>query len=196
MDAVADKAAVRAAALSRRAAVPGDTRRDFAQRLAEIGPSLVRDRSPAPRPVASVYHPIRDEADTTPLFEALTLRGLSTALPVTGGRGQALQFLLWRPGDPVAPGTWGVPEPLPTAPSVDPDFLFIPLAAFDRRGFRLGYGAGFYDNSLAALRRRKAVLAVGIAYAVQEVDRVPTEPHDEPLDGLITEREMLFFGQG
>lgn len=194
MNAAADKTALRAAALARRAAVPGDLRLSFARRLAEIGPDLVRRNGQAPDGTVSVYHPIRDEVDTAPLFEALTRAGVATALPVTVGRGQALRFLLWGPGDPVAPGSWGIPEPLPSAPSIDPDILFVPLAAFDRRGFRLGYGAGHYDNSLAALRNRKPVFAIGIAFAIQEVDRVPTEPHDEPLDAVITERDMLFCG--
>ena len=196
MNSAADKTALRAAALARRAAVPGDLRRSFARRLAEVGPDLVRNTPQAAGGTVSVYHPIRDEADTAPLFEALTRAGVPTALPVTVGRGQALRFLLWAPGDPVALGSWGIPEPLPSAPVVDPDILFVPLAAFDRRGFRLGYGAGHYDNSLAALRRRKPVWAIGIAFSIQEVESVPTEPHDEPLDAMITERDILFCRQG
>ncbi len=194
MTIVAAKTAIRAAVLARRAGVPAEVREAFAQRLATIGPSLVRRNGEAPDGIVSVYHPIRDEVDTVPLFDALLREGFVTALPVTVARREPLRFYIWRPGDPVAPGRWTIPEPLPTAPEVDPDVLFVPLAAFDRRGFRLGYGAGFYDASLNRLRARKPVLAVGVAYAVQEVEAVPCEAHDEPLDAVITERDIIFCG--
>lgn len=189
---VADKTAIRAAALARRSAASAELRDGFARRLAAIGPGLVRRNGEAPEGCVSIYHPIRDEVDTTPLFHALTEHGFSTALPVTVARHQPLRFVLWRPGDPVSPGSWKIPEPLPGAPEVDPDVLFVPLAAFDRRGFRLGYGAGFYDASLARLRERKPVLAVGVAFACQEVESIPTEPHDEPLDVIVTEHDVIF----
>ncbi len=195
MNLPADKTALRKDVLAQRARVSPGVRQSFAQRLAEIGPDLVH-RHAGGGSTVSVYHPIRDEADTVPLFQALTQAGIATALPVTVARGHALRFLLWRSGDPVAPGNWGIPEPLSTAPSVDPDLLFVPLAAFDRRGFRLGYGAGFYDNTLAALRTRKPVLAIGVAFSVQEVASVPTEPHDQPLDAIITETDVMFCGRG
>ena len=191
MTVVADKTALRAAALAQRASVPVIQRLRFAERLAEVGPGLVRQNSEAPDGVVSIYHPIRDEIDTALLFRALVREGIATALPVTVGRRQPLRFHLWRPGDPVASGSWGIPEPLATADLVNPDVLFVPLAAFDRRGFRLGYGAGYYDNSLAALRKLKPVMAIGVAFAVQEVERVPAEPHDEPLDAVVTEHDII-----
>ncbi len=86
-----------------------------------------------------------------------------------------------------------IPEPLDTAAAVDPDLLFVPLACFDRRGHRIGYGAGYYDLSLARLRGIKPVHAVGVAYGVCEVAAVPYEAHDEILDAVVTDRETLLF---
>jgi 5-formyltetrahydrofolate cyclo-ligase len=86
---------------------------------------------------------------------------------------------------------WGIREPMPDAPAVDPDILIVPLLAFDRRGHRLGYGAGYYDMTLAALRAKKPVVAIGIGYAAQEVETVPTTPRDEGLDLVLTERETI-----
>ena len=84
-----------------------------------------------------------------------------------------------------------IPEPRASAPVLDPDLLFVPLAAFDRAGQRIGYGAGFYDVTLEALRARKPIVAVGVAYAAQEVEAVPREDHDERLDFILTERELI-----
>jgi 5-formyltetrahydrofolate cyclo-ligase len=84
-----------------------------------------------------------------------------------------------------------IPEPLPSAPSVDPDLLFTPAACFDRRGHRIGYGAGHYDRSLARLRGLKAIHAVGVAFSACEVEAVPFEAHDQTLDAIVTERETI-----
>ncbi|MGH6851558.1 MAG: 5-formyltetrahydrofolate cyclo-ligase [Methylocella sp.] len=84
-----------------------------------------------------------------------------------------------------------IKEPLPDAPEATPDLLFVPLAAFDRAGHRIGYGAGFYDRSLAGLRAKKPVRAVGVAYASQEYEEVPHQEHDEGLDYVLTERELI-----
>ena len=84
-------------------------------------------------------------------------------------------------------------EPLEEAPVVDPDLLFVPLACFDRRGHRIGYGAGYYDLTLARLRAMKPVRAAGVAYGVCEIAAVPYETHDETLDGVVTEQETILF---
>ncbi len=191
---VEDKIRVRAEALSRRASVPAVTRLAFASRLAEAGLAAIGPRPEPASTIVSVYHPIRGEADTASLMEALAGAAFITALPLTLGREEPLRFHLWRPGDPLARGNWNIPEPLPSAPLAKPDILFVPLAAFDRRGFRLGYGAGFYDNALARLRAQKPILAIGVAFGVQQVERVPCEPHDQRLDAIITENETLVFG--
>jgi 5-formyltetrahydrofolate cyclo-ligase len=140
---------------------------------------------------ASAFYPIRDEPDTLALLAALDRQGVAPALPLTRGRDETLLFRSWRPGEPTVPGQLGIPEPAAQAPALEPDLLFVPLAAFDRRGHRIGYGAGHYDRTLAALRARKPILAVGVAYAVCEVAEIPWEPHDQPLDYVLTDSELI-----
>ncbi len=113
------------------------------------------------------------------------------ALPVTGRMGTALTFRHWTPKAEMVSGKMGVQEPAAEAQTLEPDLLFVPLAAFDRRGHRVGYGAGFYDRTLAALRARKVVTAVGLAYADQEVLFIPSEDHDQPLDFVVTEKDTI-----
>jgi 5-formyltetrahydrofolate cyclo-ligase len=187
-----NKADLRARMLARRAEVSEPVRRAFAERLATLGPGLVRDeRRPVFDPVVSLYWPIKGEADPMRLTDVLARSGLVTALPVTGDRGRPLRFQAWRPGDPHVPGPWNIGQPGPDAPAVEPDVLFLPLAAFDRRGARLGYGAGYYDATLEDLRRRKPVRAIGVGFACQEVLFLPAEAHDQPLDMVVTERELI-----
>jgi 5-formyltetrahydrofolate cyclo-ligase len=102
----------------------------------------------------------------------------------------------WRFGGPLNAGVWGIREPMPDAAAVDPDILIVPLLAFDRRGYRLGYGAGYYDMTLTALRAKKPIVAVGIGYAAQEVDTVPITPRDVRLDLVLTEREIIDLRTG
>ena len=180
------KSAMRVDALSRRATVEEAVRAQLAARLAAIGPGLVPRHTPTSLAIVSAFLPIRDEPDCLPLLHALSAAGLETALPVTPKRGLPLRFHRWRPGEPLVTRTWGIAEPV-DAPEVEPDVLFVPLAAFDRHGHRLGYGAGFYDNALAVLRARKSVLAIGVGFGLQEVEAVPAEPHDERLDMIVTE---------
>jgi 5-formyltetrahydrofolate cyclo-ligase len=115
-------------------------------------------------------------------------------LPATPPRDRPgpLVFRLWRAGEPLARSPFGVPEPGPDAPAVDPDLVLVPLLAFDRAGRRLGYGQGHYDRTLAALRARRRVLAIGLAFAAQEAERVPTDDRDALLDGIVT--EMAYIG--
>ena len=187
-----DKARHRTAALGRRAGIADDARASFAASLARAGLALARSRNPAP--VISLFLPIRDEPDTWPLLEALSVAGFAIALPATPRRGEPLRFLGWRPGEALVPGRFGTREPGPDAEERNPDLLFVPLAAFDARGLRLGYGAGYYDGALHRLRATKPVFAVGVAFAVQEVAAVPAEPHDEKLDSILTERGLSIFG--
>ena len=97
--------------------------------------------------------------------------------------------------DPTALGPMGISEPLKDAPLVDPDLLFTPLACYDRQGRRIGYGAGFYDRTLARLRAMKTIRAVGVAYGVCEVAVVPYEAHDQTLDAIVTEQETIFVSE-
>jgi 5-formyltetrahydrofolate cyclo-ligase len=182
------KAELRAAALARRGAVSTETAAAFAERIATMGLELARRLKPE---VVSAYFATRGEPSTLPLLDTLSREGFSTALPVTGKPGTPLVFRRWRPGEPTAAGRMAIREPLPDAPEVAPDLLFVPLAACDRAGNRIGYGAGLYDRTLAALRARKPVRAVGIAFACQALREVPHEAHDERLDLVLTETELI-----
>jgi 5-formyltetrahydrofolate cyclo-ligase len=183
------KANLRRDALARREALPADMRAAAAQAIAA---------RPFPVPVAagtiiSGFMPLKSEINPVPLMRKLADAGASLALPVVAGRGQPLIMRAYGFGDVLASGQWGIREPKPDAPEVFPDILLVPLLAFDRAGHRIGYGAGYYDMTIAALRARKPVTAVGIAYAAQEVGAVPTTPRDARLDLVLTEREVIDF---
>jgi len=184
----AGKAELRKQALARRAALDAHSRRGFSARLVEFGLALARRLHAS---AVSAFYPIRDEPDTLALLGALAAQGFRTLLPITGGRDEPLTFRRWRPGDPTTPGAMKIPEPLASAPSLDPDLLFVPIACFDRRGHRVGYGAGHYDRTLARLRALGPVTAVGVAFACAETPELPEEPHDQRLDFILTERELI-----
>jgi 5-formyltetrahydrofolate cyclo-ligase len=184
------KAAMRRAALVRREGLGPNVRAAFSRRLADEGLGLARLWGPQ---IVSVFHPLRGEPDTLALLTGLADAGFATALPVVIGRGSSLIFRLWAPGDPTRAGAMSIREPLEEAPVVDPDLLFVPLACFDRRGHRIGYGAGYYDLTLARLRATKRVHAAGVAYGVGEVAAVPYENHDQSLDAVVTEQETILF---
>lgn len=186
------KAELRRGALMRRDAVAASDRAAFAARLASIGPRLVLEGAPAgDQLVVSLFSAIRSEPDMRLLGEALQAAGVPMVLPVAMGNSVPLVFRRWTPGDRLAAGPLGIAEPIESAPAVEPDVLFCPLAAFDRRGHRIGYGAGNYDRTLADLRARKRIRTIGVAYAVQEELFIPSEPHDEPVDIIVTERDVL-----
>lgn len=185
----AEKRRLRARALARRAAMGEDARR--AASMAAGGHALAAIGAPQGRTIA-LFAPFRDEIDTFPLAAALRAEGARLALPVIVGRDRPLLFRLWEAGDPLAPrGIYGIPTPSGSAPEVTPHVVIVPLAAYDRRGYRIGYGAGFYDRTLAGLRAAGAVRAIGYAFACQEVPRVPAEAHDEPLDMMVTETSAV-----
>jgi 5-formyltetrahydrofolate cyclo-ligase len=119
--------------------------------------------------------------------------GARLALPAVAGRGRPLCMRAWAFGAPLAAGVWGIREPMPDAPGVDPDILLLPLLAFDRRGHRLGYGAGYYDITLTALRAKKPIVAIGIGFAAQEIPDVPITPRDARLDLMLTEQDVIDF---
>ena len=144
--------------------------------------------------IVSGFMPYRSEITTIPLLNRLRRDGWRTCLPVVIAQGVPLVFRAWNPGEPLVPGVWDIPAPPEQAPEVLPDVLLVPLLAFDRAGYRLGYGGGFYDLTLAKLRAIKKVTAVGVAYHAQLVDQVPRAPHDAPLDYVMTEVETLTCG--
>ena len=135
------------------------------------------------------YWPIRSEVDPRPILRGLVKRGQIAALSQI--LHPHLSWREWRPGDVLIKGGFGVREPGPDAPQCFPKALLVPIAAFDRRGGRIGYGKGHFDRSIAALSAHHPVLAIGLAFGVQEVERVPTEAHDQPLAVIVTETEVI-----
>ncbi len=171
----------------------------MAHAAAPVAARKVRDRAlallaahfPAPQSVAA-YWPARHEMDVRPLMTALAESGYTVLLPVVAEEGAPLRFRRWRPDMSLVEGAFGIPVPPPEAGEARPDVVLLPLVGFDRHGHRLGQGGGHYDRTLAALRQEGPVTAIGIAYAGQEIDRVPVEPHDEPLDWIVT--DAMTFG--
>ncbi len=137
--------------------------------------------------IVSGFHPFRSELDCRPLLSALRDAGCITSLPVIVAPNQPLAFRQWTPGEPLEPGVWDIPVPLAGADSLVPDILLVPLLGFDRAGYRIGYGGGFYDRTIAALQSAKPVTAIGLAFSAQEIDEVPREAHDMALDWVLTE---------
>ena len=140
----------------------------------------------------SAYVPVRDELDPRPLLHALVERGMVAAMPCVVGEGQPLLFRQWNTGAALVPRTFGLSEPADNAPVVEPDLLLVPLLAFDRSGHRLGYGRGYYDRTLAALRAQRPIAAVGLAFAAQEVLSLPAGIHDQRLDWIVTETGLIY----
>lgn len=137
--------------------------------------------------VVSGYRPQGSEMDPGPVLRLLREKGARLALPVAPGRDTPLIFRAALPGAKLVPDAFGIPSPGPEAEELPPDLVIAPLVAFDRRGYRLGQGGGHYDRTIQNLRRAGAVFVLGLAYAGQEVARVPAEPHDERLDAILTE---------
>jgi 5-formyltetrahydrofolate cyclo-ligase len=183
------KTSLRTSALLRRDALSAAERAAAAQVIAARALPLAI----APGGVVAGYHPIRSEVDPLPLMQALAAQGAVLALPAIVGPDHALTFRAFEPGDELVRGQLGILEPSPAAPVVVPDILLVPLAAFDALGHRIGYGAGHYDRSLAQLRARKPVLAVGLAFSVQEIPAVPAAAHDARLDLVLTEQDLMDF---
>ncbi|WP_235031142.1 5-formyltetrahydrofolate cyclo-ligase [Geminicoccus flavidas] len=143
----------------------------------------------------ALFWPLQDEIDTRPLLRALHELGVPTALPRITGRSEPLRFHRWHPGEPLVAGPFRVEEPAADTPEIVPAVILTPLLAFDARGYRLGWGGGFYDRTIAALRQAgHRPLCVGYAFARQEVGQVPTEPFDEPLDMVVTETGCRHIG--
>jgi 5-formyltetrahydrofolate cyclo-ligase len=183
------KAELRTAALASRDALTGEHRAAAAQAIAVRGlPVAITSGM-----VVAGYSPIRSEIDPAPLMRELAAQGAQLALPAIAARGQSLRFRAWYSNDRLLRGPLGILEPSPAAAEVVPDIVLVPLAAFDRAGHRIGYGAGHYDRTLAQLRKLRAITAIGLAFAGQEVKAVPALQHDVALDYVLTETQMLDF---
>jgi 5-formyltetrahydrofolate cyclo-ligase len=189
MSSALSKNDLRTAALARRDALSDEHRNAAAKAAAARG--LPIDIKPGT--VVAGYSPIRSEIDPVPLMRTLAARGARLALPAVMARGKSLAFRAWSPGDRLMLGPLGILEPSPAAAELVPDIMLVPLAAFDRAGHRIGYGAGHYDVTLAHLRKVKAIAAIGVAFAVQEIKAVPMQPHDVALDYVLTEKRTFDF---
>jgi 5-formyltetrahydrofolate cyclo-ligase len=183
------KEGVRSQALERRAALKPKVT-ELSRILSEIFLSQIPVPSGA---TVSAYVAIGDEADPAPLLQQLRARGHELALPRVAGRGKPLDFHAYEPGKSLVPGGFGLSEPARDWPKAEPDVLIVPLLAFDALGYRIGYGAGFYDRTLAKLRAARAVLAVGFAFARQEFETVPHDENDQRLDWVVTENGARKF---
>jgi 5-formyltetrahydrofolate cyclo-ligase len=183
------KQSLRASALARREALSGGDRAAAGQALAGRGLPFEIARGA----VVAGYSPIRGEIDPTPLMRRLAGQGARLALPAVMARGKSLAFRAWSPDDRLMLGPLGILEPSPAAAEIVPDIMLVPLAAFDRAGHRIGYGAGHYDYTLAHLRKVKAITALGVAFSLQEIAGIPAGPHDVALDYVLTETETFDF---
>ena len=148
----------------------------------------------SPTPIVSGYWPMNDEFDIRPLMIQLSERGHVCALPVVVARNEALVFRRWQPGEPLVKAKFGMREPSAQAADTVPDIVLAPLLAFDDAGRRLGYGGGFYDRTLRALRAAHQIIAVGVGYQAQGVDKVPSGDRDERLDWIVTEERAIRCG--
>ncbi len=189
MNEASAKASLRASAMQRRDALEIDDRLEWDQALAEH--VLASGLLDGVTGIVAGYWPMRSEADPRAVMVELKQRDVAMALPAmtprADGQGREISFRTWSPWEPIVPGGFGTLIPQEDTEAVQPSVLIVPLLAFDAGCRRLGYGKGHYDRAIAGLRRRGPVIAIGIAYAAQQVDRVPTEAHDQPLDAVVTE---------
>jgi 5-formyltetrahydrofolate cyclo-ligase len=182
------KNALRAAARARRA----EADKAVPKTIGEVFARIFFDAVPVSSAASvAAYVRTQSEADPKCILSELRRRGHVIALPsVEATRKQPLVFRIFD-SESLVMGAYGIPMPPRSAKPVEPDVIIVPLVAFDRAGHRLGYGAGYYDRTIAALRARKAIVTVGLAYAVQEVDSIPSEAHDQRLDWIVTEKEAI-----
>jgi 5-formyltetrahydrofolate cyclo-ligase len=185
-----DKPALRHTASKRRLELARDCP-DFAQRIASFADNF----HIAPHAIVSGYWPMGDEADPRALMTAIAARGHPLALPRVEKKHAPLVFHRWREGEHLVTHKFGMSEPHMDREVVVPDVVLVPLLAFDADGHRLGYGGGFYDRTLEALRANHKIGAIGIAYAGQEIEAVPHENHDHRLDAVLTENGLRHFRQ-
>jgi 5-formyltetrahydrofolate cyclo-ligase len=166
---------------------------DYAQFIAARYADDVDGLGFAPDAVVAGYWPFREEADPRPLMQVLAAKGHPLVLPRIARRATPLEFHRWIEGDPMRPNAFEIAEPLASAEILTPSIVLVPLLAFDAAGYRLGYGGGYYDRTLTLLRAARKVVAVGFAFAGQEVSDVPRREHDEPLDAIVTEKGLRKF---
>jgi 5-formyltetrahydrofolate cyclo-ligase len=185
-----EKRILRGTMLAWRGTLGDEERRAAAAGLLE---SFRRERPIETPAIVSGFWPMAEELDIRPLMMELHNQGCQLALPVVVAKRQPLVFRAWRPGDPLEAGVFGTLHPSPKRESVEPDALIVPLLACDEDGWRLGYGGGFYDRTLEALRAKKTITAVGVGFNAQLVPEVPHGPSDQRLDWLLTDQRACAF---
>jgi 5-formyltetrahydrofolate cyclo-ligase len=186
----ATKSALRAGALARRAAMTSDERNAAEQAIGVRVKAVLAVLKPR---VIAGYVPIRSECDPGGMLERARAAGMAVALPAVVDR-ERIEFRLHEAGGLLVPAGLGTSSPPQGAPVVEPDLILVPLVAFDRSGHRLGYGRGYYDRAIATARSNgRRVPLVGLAFAVQEVELIPAEPHDVRLDWVVTENDTFEF---
>ncbi|MBO9099374.1 MULTISPECIES: 5-formyltetrahydrofolate cyclo-ligase [unclassified Rhizobium] len=184
------KAQLRKERLAARDALPADLRAQKSATMVRCGDAEIRFE---PGAVIAGFLPIRSEADIRPLLDLLRSRGARVCLPVVVDR-ETIVFRELADARSLVPGAFGTLGPDETAALLEPDILLVPLSAFDAAGRRIGYGGGYYDRAIALLRRKGlARRLIGIAFDCQEVPSVPAEPHDVPLDAILTESGLRIF---
>jgi 5-formyltetrahydrofolate cyclo-ligase len=185
-----DKRILRGAMLAWRSGLSEEERRAAAMGLVE---RWCYEQPVEPPAVVSGFWPMAEELDIRPLMMELANQGCQLALPVVVARKQPLVFRAWRPGDPLEAGPFGTLHPSPRRAVVEPEVLIVPLLAVDEEGWRLGYGGGFYDRTIEALRARKRVVTIGAGFNEQIVPEVPHGPGDQRLDWLLTDKRAFAF---
>ncbi len=190
MNLIDDKRTMRSAMLAWRSTLADEERCAAADGLLAM---FRRERPLATPAVVSGFWPIKEEIDIRPLMIELFNEGCQLVLPVVQGKGQRLLFRAWRPGDPLEAGVFGMLQPSAKREAIEPEALLVPLLACDEEGWRLGYGGGFYDRTLAALRATRKVTAIGVGFDGQFVPEVPHGPQDQRLDWLLTDQRACAF---
>ena len=189
IDIEADKSALRAELRARRRRLASENP-DAAERAAKV---FLASSLPAFR-AAALYHPVGAEMNPAPLGQALLSRGIRVGYPVVLARETPLIFREHPADGVLVPDAIGIACPPPSAPELRPDLVIVPMLGFDVAGGRIGQGGGFYDRTLQALRASGPVFALGLAYAGQELERLPMGPYDQRLDAVLTEQGLRLFG--
>ena len=183
------KAALRVKARAARALLDSGERADAAEAAARhFFDSIELQKSD----VVAAYWRIRDEMDCQPILIRLMDSNQTVVLPVVLGPDEPLDLRVWEQGASLYESGFGTLAPSELAPKAEPDVVLMPLLAFDSRGTRLGYGGGYYDRTLASMKKRPKL--IGLAYSTQQLERIPREAHDVPLDAVITETGVVYFG--
>lgn len=186
-----DKDALRQRAAEARAAIDPATRQSAALAIEELVFNTFDLKQECRGEALCAFWPVAHEIDCRQILSRASGEGIEIGLPVVVRRYEPLIFRRWRPEDELEAGPHNTQHPRPDAPQVTPRVMLVPMLSFTRAGFRLGYGGGYFDQTLEVLRKNGPILAIGLAFSAQEVEKLPLEPHDQPLDWVVTEKEAI-----